>query len=439
MGEPSLTEIQRQQADQLSNAYGSGIEDEKETRLHDLERMYSAAHGALVAFLNMLDQDTVEYWSKSGKSVYQLDDRFILGRVTELIKTLREKAVASGKSSDGKVEILKNQLAEANGKIDKLTRELDQCKAKLQEIEQTNENLRAQATAHQQVHKKVDETITASSVVTSTPAASPMDRGMSEPEWMAIWRNKATFNRDATILTIIGETGVFRKPEIVEMTAQKLTLNPINSAISDAIIRLDGKEAEKGWHFIEKIEGFEKQGTDFGGVLPDMYRITERGRQAYWLLTGLNAVECEYDRLLRRHKSPEHTYLNLVVKGILEDGGYLVLLDAPEILLPGGEKFEPDITAQEIASGKIIFIEVERDTNKDETYRIQKWRNLCAASNGQIYIFCDTNKFMKGSLISQVNEALSGLKYSSHFSSVEGINNHERGVNGSIWLKERLL
>ncbi len=441
MGEPSLTEIQRQQADQLSNAYGSGIEDEKETRLHDLERVYAVAHGALVAFLNMLDQETVENWSKSGKSVYQLDDRFILGRVTELIKTLREKAAAAGKSSDGKVEILQmqSQLTEANRKIDMPTRELDQCKAKLQEIEQTNENMRAQATAHQQVHKKVEETVTASPVETSTPAASPKDRGMSEPEWMAIWRNKATFNRDATILTIIGETGVFRKPEIVEMTAQKLTLNPKNSAISDAIIRLDGREAEKGWHFIEKIEGFEKQGTDFGGVLPDMYRITERGRQAYWLLTGLNAMECEYDRLLRRHKSPEHTYLNLVVKEILENkGGYRVLLDAPELSLPGGEKFEPDITAQEIATGEIIFVEVERNTSKDEAYRIQKWRNLCATSNGQVYIFCDTNKYMVGTLIGKVNEALSGLKYASHFSSVEGIQNHELGKDGSIWLKVRL-
>ena len=439
MGEPSLTEIQRQQADQLSNAYGSGIEDEKETRLHDLERMYAAAHGALVAFLNMLDQDTVENWSKSGKSVYQLDDRFILGRVTELIKTLREKAAAAGKSNEGKVEILQSQFADSNRQIDALTKELAQWQAKYDEIAQANENLSVQAAAQQQVQKKVEETAIEGERMTPSSMAAPLGQGLSEPIWMRDWREKGTFERDSQILRMIGETGVSRQPVMIKMAAQKLSLNSKNMALRDAIGRLNGEEGEKGLHFMEKIAGFEKQGADFGGALPAMFRISELGKQAYWLLTGQNAVECDYDRLLRRHKSPEHTYLNLVVKGILEDGGYQVLLDAPEILLPGGEKFEPDITAQEIASGKIIFIEVERDTNKDETYRIQKWRNLCAASNGQIYIFCDTNKFMKGSLISQVNEALSGLKYSSHFSSVEGINNHERGVNGSIWLKERLL
>lgn len=439
MGKPTLSDLQRQQADQLSNAYSSGIEDEKETRLQDLERMYSVAHGALVAFLNLLDQESVEKWSKSGKSVYQLDDRFILGRVTELIKALREKVTVTGKSSDVKADMLQNQLIEANRKIGTLTEHLDQLKVKLQEGELTNENLRSQVAAQQQVQKKIEEKIPEDSLINSLPAVTPLDHGLAEPEWMVAWRNKSTFMRDATILTIIGGSGTFRRPDIIEFAARKLTLNSKNSAIADAIVRLDGKEAERGLHFIEKIEGFEKQGTDFGGVLPDMYRITEQGRQAYWLLTGQNAVECEYDRLLRRHKSPEHTYLNLVVKEILENkGGYRILLDAPELTLPNGDKFEPDITAQEIATNEIIFVEVERNTSKDEAYRVEKWRNLCAASNGEIYIFCDTNKYMKGTLIGKVNEALTGLKYSSHFSSVEGINNHERGVNGSIWLKERL-
>jgi hypothetical protein len=41
--------------------------------------------------------------------------------------------------------------------------------------------------------------------------------------------------------------------------------------------------------------------------------------------------------------------LNLVAKELLENkGGYCVLLDAPELSLPDGKKFEPDITAQKI-------------------------------------------------------------------------------------------
>jgi hypothetical protein len=438
MGEPSLTEIQKQQADQLSNAYLTGVENEKDTRLHDLDQLYSAAHGGLVGCLNLLDQETVEKWSKSGKSIYQLDDRFILGRVTELIKALREKAASVGQPNDGVAEELRKQLATANQQIAVLGAEVDRYKRKLADLEHENENLQTQLAALREVQKKVDQKAAENSQVPSLSVPAPLERGMSEPDWMTTWRKKGTFDRDSKILCLIGGKGISRRPEIIELAAQELELNPKNTAIGDAIMRLAGDDPDKGLHFIEKIAGFEKQGADFGGALPDMYRITERGRQAYWMITGQNAVPCEYDRLLRRHKSPEHTYLNILVRELLEKvGGYRVLLEAAEITLPGGEKFEPDITAHHLETGEVIFVEVERDTNKDEAYRIQKWKHLYSASNGQIYVFCDKNKFMKGKIISEVNQALSGLKFSSHFSSVEGIRNGERGENGSIWLRGR--
>ena len=438
MGEPSLTEIQKQQADQLSNAYITGVENEKDTRLYDLDQRYSAAHGGLVGCLNLLDQEIVENWSKSGKSLYQMDDRFILGRVMELIKGLREKASVAGQSNVGEVEELKRQLVEVNQHNTMLGIELERCRSKVLDLEQENENLKTQVAAIKEVQKKVDEKIDKNPQTTSQSIPSPLDRGMVEPDWIVTWRKKGTFERDSQILGLIGETGISRRPEIIELAAQKLSLNPKNTAIGDAILRLAGDEPDKGLHFIEKIAGFEKQGADFGGALPDMYRITERGRQAYWMITGQNALPCEYDRLLRRHKSPEHTYLNILVRELLENvGGYRVLLEAAEITLPGGGKFEPDITAHHLETGEVIFVEVERDTNKDEAYRIQKWKHLYSASNGQIYVFCDKSKFMKGTIISEINQALTGLKFSSHFSSVEGIRNGERGENGSIWLRVR--
>lgn len=97
-----------------------------------------------------------------------------------------------------------------------------------------------------------------------------------------------------------------------------------------------------------------------------LYRLTEQGRQAYRLLSGKNALECEFDVLLKRHKSPEHTLLNIKVRKFLEDRKiYQVLLESATLTLPDGHKLEPDITVKDLATGKLIYIEVEREANKD--------------------------------------------------------------------------
>lgn len=430
MAEQTLTDFQNRQADQLANAYSSGVEKELTNRIAELEHMYSAAHSGLVSFLTLLDPGFIEEWIKSGKSISKLDDRFVQMRVTELLKELHEKTTRTARPEDVQLKTLQAQLEKVICEKSGLEKEMTQIKTNMHELDRENQNLRAQLSANQQVWKLSDAKELTSSVKDHAPVEPPVERGLDEPRWMCEWREKKTFERDSKVLNLIGETGVSRRPLIVKMSAQQLGLKSDNSAIGDAINRIADRS------LIEKIDLIERRGSETGGVLPYFYRLTEQGKQVYWLLTGQNAQDCEIDVLMRLHKSPEHTLLNLKAKEFLEDNGiYQVMLISPVLTLPDGHKFEPDITAIEIATGEIVYIEVERKANKDRRTRIQKWQNLYSASNGKIRVICDKSDFMED-LLSEINAALSGLRFSTFISNMEEIENTFK-KKGSIWVKGR--
>jgi hypothetical protein len=253
---------------------------------------------------------------------------------------------------------------------------------------------------------------------------------MAEPPWMSEWRQRTTFERDAMLLSVIGETGISRRPKIIQLAAIRMGVKPDNSAIADAIHRIEKRK------LIERLELFEKRGSETGGLLPYLYRLTEQGRQAYWLLSGKNALECEFDVLMKLHKSPEHTLLNMRVREFLEEHQiYQVLLEAATLVLPDGHKFEPDITARDISTGELIYIEVEREANKDTQTRIQKWRNFHAASHGNIRVICDKPGFMR-KLVSEINFALSGQRFATYISNIEEME-ETLAAKGHIWVMER--
>ncbi len=187
---------------------------------------------------------------------------------------------------------------------------------------------------------------------------------------------------------------------------------------------------------IERLDLFEKRGSETGGVLPYLYRLTDQGRQAYWLLSGKNALECEFDVLMKRHKSPEHTLLNMKVREFLEDRQvYQVLLEAAALVLPDGHKFEPDITARDASTGELVYIEVEREANKDAQTRTQKWQNFYTVSHGNIRVICDKPGFMR-KLASEINFALSGQQFATYISNIEEME-EALASKGHIWVMER--
>lgn len=434
MDQSAVTETQRRQADEIANAYQSDMVRENTLHRQDIEQAFLIAHNALISLMPLLNQEEVERLQKEGKSIYRMDDREAQKLITDWIKRLREKA-ASGAATADKIAGLLGQIKNLEREKTRLENEVVQQKVMNQDLKQTIHSMRTQLATLEQTIGKVKEKERTSSSPLVVKAVSPIEQGMSEPGWMSEWRKKTTFEKDAVFLKVLGETGYSRRKMIIEIAAGRLGKNPNNTSLIDAINRLIG-ESNKGFDLIERLDVFDKQGSELGGALPILLRLTDQGKHAYWMLTGQNAQECEYDRLIRYHKTPEHTLLNFLVRDQLVDQGhYEILLDAPELDLPTGEKFVPDIVAKN-AAGEILFVEVERSTSKDEGYRTQKWRNFYAATHGRIYIYCDKRPFMNR-IMGEVNDALRDYRFSSGFSNYDEVRNGVRGPDGSIWLYKR--
>jgi hypothetical protein len=71
----------------------------------------------------------------------------------------------------------------------------------------------------------------------------------------------------------------------------------------------------------------------------------------------------EYDLLLERHVSPEYTLRNLQAADVMREAVYQVNLTPPEITLPDGGLFRPDLAIVD-DQGATHFVEVERDMDK---------------------------------------------------------------------------
>jgi hypothetical protein len=233
----------------------------------------------------------------------------------------------------------------------------------------------------------------------------------------------------------MGETGKSLRPSLIELLAKKLNLSPGNSSLSETINRLIHFDTYGG--LVEVLHVFEQAGASTGGNHPDVLRLTERGQLVYQVLTGKIPIENEYERLLRRHKSPEHTLLNIQAADVLEEiGGYRIAEQAPDIQLPDGSLFIPDLVAADPRTGEMIFVEVERDTGKDRGARLRKWKNVLNATNGNIYVVCD-NVGCERAIQTEINQALGDARFNSHLTNINSLRKGKRAQDGGMWLSVR--
>ena len=91
---------------------------------------------------------------------------------------------------------------------------------------------------------------------------------------------------------------------------------------------------------IEEMDG------GYGASVARPIVLTERGREAYRLFTGQALPESLYQRLLNRHKTVEHTVLNLMARQVLRRFQYTAIDLFPEAQrTPTGAVVIPDLTA----------------------------------------------------------------------------------------------
>ena len=154
MATDALSQQQAQQADLLTGAYLDQIEKEQTGRMQDLQHAYAIAHSGLVSFLTLLDPGYIDGWIKGGKTLAQLDDRLVQMRVTDLLKQLREKPLASSTEINAE---LQQRILELQNQNQALQDALARAKQRIEALEQENRGLQAQNSVQQQVEQLVQK------------------------------------------------------------------------------------------------------------------------------------------------------------------------------------------------------------------------------------------------------------------------------------------
>jgi len=250
------------------------------------------------------------------------------------------------------------------------------------------------------------------------------------PDWFGDWQNSRGYENEERVIRLLGQSGLARRPMLVALAQKVYQMG--TSSFHYSLDRL----IERG--MIEKASPVEKTAS----INLDLLLLTNLGQIAYRQVTGLAAAESEY-AIFAHHSSPEHALLILEAADVLSAENYQVLLkDAENIALENGAQVRPDLVARD-PEGKMIFIEVERDTYKGPA-RVDKWRNLHAATHGELYIICE-NYACLCQVRNETNQVLEGMTYSRFLPDLRSLRgNLGRGIapkrnprDGSLWIEKK--
>lgn len=428
VGDP-LAAHQSEQANRISDEVIRQSVEHQQTIQTNAEQRWKKAHEALVQIVRHLDADYFDACQKSGHAIVDFEDEALHLWIVARIKSLQNRLLQSTRPDN--TLALQNNLTEALGKIEVLQQEEKNLRRINQELRSDNQQLSIHLNAIQQVQRTVTP-IPEAQADSIQDSKLDAPKTTSEPDWMLDWRSGRTFSKESTAIILMGETGKCLRPSLIELLAKKLNLTLPNGSLPETFNRLINFDSNGG--LVEVLEVFQQTGASTGGNHPDLLRLTERGRVAYQYLAGYQALENEYDRLIRKHKSPEHTVLNIqAAEALIEFGEYEVIEQAPDIQLPDGSVFIPDLVARHRRTGETIFVEVERDTGKNRGTRVVKWKNVLNATNGNIFVICD-NISCERAIQTEINQALEGIRFNSRLTNINSLRKGKRAQDGGIWL-----
>jgi hypothetical protein len=235
-------------------------------------------------------------------------------------------------------------------------------------------HLRSEVVAHREREKASSETPAATMVTTFTDAD------------LAAWQASTAFERDRQALRAIGRHGFCLRAEVAKAIGIADATSGTARQIFESLVTLDLLEQER-------------PRSESVGQTPYFLRLTARGQEVYRALFGKEPVASEYDRLLARHKSPEHVLLNLRARDALQAAGAeSVDLYPHPVGLPTGGTFDVDMVA--VFDGKPLYVEAER-SGKKET-RVRKWTNYASVTE-DFYVFVP-NTDAKSGIISELSK-----------------------------------
>ncbi|NPV75163.1 MAG: hypothetical protein HPY59_02190 [Anaerolineae bacterium] len=397
------------------------LREQAETRGRKAQRV-------LVGLLETFAPDEVDQRLKSGRPLDSLPVEELEQLVRQHIGNQLNQAQVLLKDSQSAKNLQHNreQLDKLRSQYESLREENARLVGQIARLETERNNLLNQVTALQSAAPAYSEKSSKLEEVKPTDTEKMNDRP-PEPDWMVAWRQAETFDRDSRILIMIGKTGLSRRPVIESQAAEMLGIKKAGGSLQALIMRLTDLQ------LIETFRPWAADGAGTGGRFPDLVRLAERGQIAYWLLTGENPSINEYDLLLERHVSPEHTLLNLQAADVLREAGYQVNLTPPDVNLPDGGLFKPDLVLID-EQGSLLFVEVERDTDKSIEQRQAKWRNFHQASGGKMFVVCDNRTCMRN-IRSEINYCLGNRSLVVSLTNLADLQVGKRGEGDYIWLE----
>jgi len=262
-----------------------------------------------------------------------------------------ELLARQAKADPAEIERLREALREA-GLLREKVQTLEGEKAILET------RLRAKEEEARRLREEVEALRRALVEARRSPASPPPAEGDGElsPEALAALR-------------ILGETGwPLRKPVMERLLAEGVL----------------ERESVRPFQELEAAGLLEqlKPRVESIGNTPYLLRLTDRGREEFRRRFGREPAEPLLDRLLARHKSEEHVWLNLKAAEVLERFGYRVDL-LPPVLRVEGREIAPDLAAAK--DGKTIYVECERTGKGEEIAR--KWENMLLLNGDALYVF----------------------------------------------------
>ncbi len=266
------------------------------------------------------------------------------------------------------------------------------------------------------------------------------------PEWFLSWKGGRGFENEANLVQLIGDSGLSRRPALVDLAKKtyQISLSTFHYALDRLVERGLVKKVDPMGHEIPTgSPEANAPAADEKQLSIDILLLTNLGQEAYRKLAGKEPCESEFS-IFSHHSSPEHAILILEAADVLTAEGYQVVQrDVRNIVLPNGASVRPDLVVKD-PQEQVVFIEVERDTYKGPA-RVDKWRNLHAATGGKLYIVCDTHACLC-SVRNETNQVLEGMAYTRWLTDLRSLKgNSSRNLpprrnarDNSMWIEKKV-
>jgi hypothetical protein len=400
----------------LSQAH-AGREAERDQRLRAEQRATQARVLQFEMAQRLIPKELDDLWKTTDVNV-MADDQFMRWMISQLQAQLFDyRALRSGRVADQLAQLQKAlhdrdetlrcyeaQVTEQDQQareIIALKDRVGQLQGELAQMAQEKEEVLADLTTSRAMVQHLQSQTAPSSDMSDNPEAAVASSSTTiASDWYQTWLAETTpenVERQKVALQLVGRGEAFFRSEIVERLNVLGLLNEVNP----------DKPTGTGARLLSDLSNFDfvtEINAGYGAAVPKPLQLTERGLEAYRLLSGETLEENSFARLLKRHKTIEHTTLNLLAHNLLQRFGFqaIELYPAP-LHTATGAIVDPDLVAVSPA-GERLIIECERMAmRRTATERDAKWGHLTEVAHGQLYVMVLGSR-QQSDLIAELSE-----------------------------------